>query len=174
MKKNYLTIYEWDNKKYISGFDYAELKSINMGIDSKMGYYEIDDEIRGIINEKHLEIKNIKLNEKEIFRIRNEYFDEMGDVKSRIKRASLSDLNSWKKSSENLLGTELYNEVVYNMILKEINERDSINKEKEEVMDRMLIYMDILKEEFGKDLIMECLSELLNRMNEKVSSRKRA
>ena len=160
MKDNSLRVFTHEGKEYIRGFDYMRLKNVNMGVDSQFGYYELTDELKAIIKENNLNVLYQELDRSELFSIRSEYYDELGDTLIRIKRADLNDLYSWKKSMDEIRGEELFNEQTYNLVLEEIKKRESEENVKREVLSQMVGYLRSLYGKYGKDVVLDCIKKL--------------
>lgn len=148
-----IIIFNYGKKKYISGYDLALINNLDMGIDSKLGYYEINDSLLDKIAKDGYQIEYKEMNSKESFKIRKEYFDEHGDRLYRIKNSSLSYLIEWKEDMEKYHDQEVFNKEDYDELVNEIEKRKEKKESDDKLRRKFLPVLKVLTDELGKDLV---------------------
>ena len=156
----FVKVYEHEGRYYISGFDYVKLMNVEMGIDSQMGYYLIDNSILEKMRDGNYRIQEEKMQDHQIIKIQQDYRDKYGDTLQRMRNFSYDDLLSWKKNLDKYRDMEDFDPQIYTMLEEEIKKRTEAIDTKEEVLYKMLAYLDELKDEYGEELVAECIPKL--------------
>ena len=95
-----------------------------------------------------------------VARIRSEYHDEMGDSLYRMKIIDYNDLLFWKKNMEERVNTPLFNPQLYHALCSEIEKREQAKLNKDEAMNKIMLFIEALKKQYGEDVIDECLNDM--------------
>ena len=155
-----LNVYNYQNGKYIGGYDLEFIKNINMGMDSKICFYKVDDSIIDEFVKLGFEIQYQSMDLSRVARIRSEYHDEMGDSLYRMKIIDYNDLLFWKKNMEERVNTPLFNPQLYHALCSEIEKREQAKLNKDEAMNKIMLFIEALKKQYGEDVIDECLNDM--------------
>lgn len=161
-----LIVYTNDNKYYLRGFDYADLFNLDMGIDYKIRYYEVDmHKIKALVKKDN--IMYLDMNREQKALIAKEYYNEEEARLKRIREASDHDLGEWRLQIMYGIANGYADSSLLVDVDKEIEKRKQLKGSNDELRRNLLEPLKSLTDElkkanFNKDLIGEQIEILKN------------
>ena len=159
-----IVLYKWNGENYISGYDYVKVdKNISMGVNSLMGFYKVNNSLESKIKDS-FDVEEEAMSLGFSRRIREEYYDDLGDTIIRMRRSHYHDLLIWKKSMEEVMGTPLFDFVKYDLLCKEIERREKEDVLKNDLLDKLMVYINSLREEYDDDIVKDVINKIPEEM----------